>query len=280
MGPHSSRQRSLRAATLVAAVLVLVGCQQSDAARHQPTKAATTTTTTAPDRPTAQRQSARPPAIAKRYLTRDHAGDVYRVTAGDGALRVDAPTTNVGALDGTAGTRMVMWPTSPQPAEDLESCATWTDARGPWAQQGIALRIRTDGERFRTIVVAKNVLFGAEWQFNVDTWDTERWPNLRHHGVVILRNTFSFAEVPRPLPWRVCARVRGEVVEVKGWRPEEPEPAWGDPEHSGAVRLGPNWVFAGRAGWYVGHIAPGGTIAMDDLGTSGEATTGQARGAS
>ena len=149
-----------------------------------------------------------------------------------------------------------------------QSCATWTGSHGEWVQQGLALRVRIEGDRLRTVVVAKNIVHGASWQLNVYTWDSDRSPYLQVHGAVQLRTPFAHRDKPRPLPWRVCARVEGPVVTVKGWRAAEPEPAWDDPEHTGQVLLPEEWSFAGRAGWYAGHIPPGGVVGMGDVETS------------
>lgn len=58
------------------------------------------------------------------------------------------------------------------------------------------------------------------------------------------------------------------MVRVKGWRGDESEPTWQDPSHTGSVTLPSSWVYAGKAGWYAGHIPPGGTIGMGGLRTS------------
>ena len=206
------------------------------------------------------------PNLAQRYVTRD-GSDVYTLGTGSGTLRVSAPTSNKATADGSQ-TRTVIWPPSTTMTRDQESCATWTDTQGAWAQQGLALRVRADGSRFRAIVVAKNIWYGAEWQMNVYTWDTDRSPYFKTHGAVSLRTPFEQDDVPRPLPWRVCARVERDIVTVKGWRLEESEPTWDDPQHTGTVTLPAEWRFEGKAGWYAGHIQPGGTIGTSDLHTA------------
>jgi hypothetical protein len=235
-----------RAVALAAAVaLVATACQRTEVVLYDKTKT---------------------PNLAQRYLTRD-GNDTYVLKVGAGALRVDAPRTNRATPQGST-TRTVIWPPGTKAATDQQSCATWTDSRGSWAQQGIALRVRADGSRFRTIVVAKNIVYGASWQLNVYTWDTARSPYFQTHGAVPLRAPFASGNVPRPLPWKVCARVEGRIVTVKGWRPDEPEPGWSNPTHTGRVTLPAEWTYAGKAGWYTGHVQPGGTIGMNGLRTS------------
>lgn len=206
------------------------------------------------------------PNLAQHYVTRD-GSDRSTLKLGPGAVRISAPSTNRATPEGST-TRTVVWPPSTRAVTDQQSCASWTDARGRGVQQGIALRVRIDGSRFRSIVVAKNVVYGANWQLNVYTWDSGRSPYFRTHGAVSLRAPFAQGDMPRPLPWRVCARVEGRVVRIKGWRSDEPEPGWSNPDHTGSVTLPQAWVFAGKAGWYAGHIPPGGTIGMGALRTS------------
>lgn len=206
------------------------------------------------------------PNLAFRYITRD-GSDRYTLKVGSGALRVDAPRTNQGTPQGSA-TRIAIWPPGTEMVTDQQSCATWKDERGAWAQEGIALRVRVDGSRFRSIVVAKNIVYGASWQLNVYTWDSARNPYFKTHGAVPLKVPFASGNVPRPLPWKVCARVEGQIVTVKGWRPDEAEPGWSNPQHTGTVTLPKEWVYAGKAGWYAGHVQPGGTIGMGGLRTS------------
>ena len=206
------------------------------------------------------------PNLAQHYVTRDGT-DRYTLKLGPGAVRVSAPRSNHGTEQGS-DTRTVIWPPGTKAVTDQQSCASWTDSQGGWVQQGISLRVRIDGSRFRSIVVAKNTVYGAEWQFNVYTWDSARSPYLKIHGAVGLRAAFEAGDKPQPLPWKVCARVEGRVVRVKGWRSDEAEPGWKNPTHTGSVTIPAEWVFAGKAGWYAGHIPPGGTIGMGALRTS------------
>jgi hypothetical protein len=206
------------------------------------------------------------PYLAQHYLTRD-GSDRYTLSVGPGAVRVSAPRSNVATPQGSA-TRTVIWPPGTEAVTDQQSCATWSDAQGSWIQQGIALRVRRDGNRFRTIVVAKNIVYGAEWQLNVYTWDTARNPYFQTHGSVGLRAPFESGNRPQPLPWKVCARVEGRQVRIKGWRSDEAEPGWSNPTHTGSVTLPASWVYSGKAGWYAGHIPPGGTVGMHGLRTS------------
>lgn len=243
---RTSWQRGARVIPIVAALaLVATGCRRVEVVLYS---------------------AVSKPALAQHYLTRD-GSDTYALGVGSATLRVSAPTTNRATPDGSQ-TRTVVWPPGTSMTRDQEACATWTDTQGEWAQQGLALRVRADGSRFRTIVVAKNVWYGAEWQMNVYTWDTGRSPYFKTHGSVSLRTPFERGSLPRPLPWRVCARVVRDTVTVKGWRLAESEPTWSDPQHTGSVVLPAEWRYEGKAGWYAGHVQPGGTIGMANLKTS------------
>lgn len=239
--------RGLRLVILVAATaLVATACQRTEVVLYDASKK---------------------PNLAFHYVTRDNGTDRYGLKLGPGAVRIDAAKSNKATPEGSA-TRIVIWPPSTQAVTDQQSCASWTDASGTWHQQGIALRVRIDRSRFRSIVVAKNIVYGAEWQLNVYTWDSGRSPYFQTHGAVSLRAPFESGNRPRALPWKVCARVEGRVVRVKGWRSNESEPGWTNPSHTGSVTLPASWVFAGKAGWFAGHIPPGGTIGMGALRTS------------
>jgi hypothetical protein len=85
------------------------------------------------------------------------------------------------------------------------------------------------------------------------------------HGSVNLAPVFWPNQQLAPLPWRICARVEGDIVKVKGWIAGQAEPAWNDPVHTGSVRIPIEWVYPGKAGWYVGHLAPGHSTTMTDL---------------
>lgn len=244
MGPGTARGARI-AIVATAVALVATACQRSEVVLYDGSKT---------------------PNLAFHYISRD-GRDTYSLKVGTGALRVDAPRSNVATPEGS-DTRIAIWPPGTKPVTDQQSCATWKDEQGRWTQQGIALRVRIDGSRFRTIVVAKNIVYGSAWQLNVYTWDSNRKPYFQTHGAVSLPVPFASGGTPRPLPWKVCARAEGRVVTVKGWRPDEAEPGWRNPQHTGTVTLPAEWVFAGKAGWYAGHVQPGGTTGMGGLRTS------------
>lgn len=208
----------------------------------------------------------RPIELSQHYITRD-AADAYELESVAGTVRVVAPATNVAGPDGS-DTRSVLWPPTATATTNQETCASWSGASHAGMQQGLALRVRTTGDRFQAIVVAKNVWYGAAWQMNVYTWDTGRQPYFGIHGAVPLHEAYAAAGPMPDAPWRVCARVDLNQVRIKGWWTSEPEPSWDDPVHTGSVQLPLEWVYSGRAGWYAGHVVPGGWMELGDVQTT------------
>ena len=201
--------------------------------------------------------------LAMHSLTAE-GSDRMVLTTGTATARVAAPATNRGT-----NTRVVVWAPATTMAVDQQSCATWSSASVPNVQQGITLRLRHDPSgRWRAVTVMKNVLYGAVWQFNVLTWDSHGSPTMSPRGAVNLEAVFRPGGVVASLPWKVCARAVGDIVTMKAWRAGEAEPAWGDASHGGSVRLPPGWAYAGKAGWYIGHVPPGGWGSMISMRTA------------
>jgi hypothetical protein len=202
--------------------------------------------------------------LALHHVTRDRDTDRYDLLQEGNAILIEAPASNRSTPKGSA-TRAVIW--SPQSASvrDATTCATWARSE-PWGQEGLALRVQVDANRFRALVIAKNTVFGASWQFNVYSWDSARDPYFQVHGSVNLTPVFTEGPGrPVPLPWRVCARTEGSLVRIKGWDTHEPQPGWRAPDHTGTVAVPNDLVYEGHAGWYVGHIEPGEFLALADL---------------
>ena len=164
--------------------------------------------------------------------------------------------------------RLVFWPDDAPVRVDETSCATWSAATSNLAQQGAALRIQpTAGGGMRALTVTKNVVVYTFWIFNVHVW-TPGATMGREIASFDLGPVFRSGErvgVPRPLPWRMCARTRAGRVEFKVWRLTEDEPAWGDTTHGGSVAIPADAPVAGAAGWYIGHLWPGVSATFTDL---------------
>lgn len=190
--------------------------------------------------------------------------DIYVAKTAPAAMRITAPATNT---DGNL--RVIYHREGVAPATDGESCANWTDDQGIDAQQGVALRIRADGQgNTQAITVTKNIFGASVWEFNVHLWISGR--TLVENPVAKF-NLYSSLIPPEgglyPLPWRMCARALGTAVDVKVWPTSRPEPAWDDPRSSGSVTVPRDWVYPGSAGWYIGHLQPGHHATFTKLGT-------------
>ena len=183
------------------------------------------------------------------------------VPVGAADATMTAPMTN-----SDSNLREVFWDDTAPDVADGGACATWQSASTPSLQQGIALRASSGVGGTRAILVTKNVFLGGEWVFNIDVWDTAT------SGLTVLKNVdlhevFNVAGHLTPLPWRMCARVSGDVADFKVWPLSQPEPAWGDPRFGGASRLPPGWRLPGKVGWYIGHLPAGAFATYRDMST-------------
>jgi len=199
------------------------------------------------------------PEFNLRYLTRDSV-DGFSSAASSNTVVVSAPSTNQGT-----NTRLLYYPPAQPMSVDQQSCATWSDQSDLRIQQGLALRVRNDQGRWRAVTVVKNVVWGANWNMNVLTWDSADPAGWSTRGSVDLARVFWPGQNLLALPWRVCARITGDMVTVKGWPATSTEPAWDDATHTGSVHLPEGWTYPGKGGWYVGHIPPGHRTTFTDL---------------
>lgn len=216
------------------------------------------------------------------YLTPE-GDDTYSLTVeghghdpSDMVVTASAPATNLGN-----NTRLAFWRRGGRVSTDQQSCATWANNTSELRQPGAALRIQDHGDRVRAITVTQNVIFGVYWGFNIHVMDSEASPVFTKIGGVIL-DTFVREGSLLPYPWRMCARVVGDVVSFKVWPLIDPEPAWDDPTYGMSVELPDGWRAAegtegsvedagrrgGRPGWYVGHLPPGQSMQFTDLTTA------------
>lgn len=199
------------------------------------------------------------PEMVDIVLTPDGT-DAYSIESSGVRVQAVALPTNA-----SANLRTAFWPAGAPSVPDSQSCAVWTDqTAGSQTQQGAALRVSTaDGGATRAITVTKNIYGGFVWVFNIHLWDTARNPALTLVKQVNMGDVLH----QQPFPWHVCARVVDTEVEMKVWTDAEPEPAWGDTTHGAAVTVGDEWVYPGTAGWFIGHLPPGGTADFAGLQT-------------
>jgi hypothetical protein len=186
-------------------------------------------------------------------------GDTYDVTGTASELTVAAAAPNTGG-----NLRVALVPKDQPAGKDQEACATWTSATSDGVQQGIVLR--WNGES--AITVTKNVTFGLFTTINFHAWDLTRpAPEARselYAQTSFLSGLSAPTGQPQPLPWRMCARTVGGVVSFKVWPTARPEPIAGDPCCTGRAALPPG-IGPGRAGWYAGHVDPGGNLRYTSL---------------
>ncbi len=199
------------------------------------------------------------PSLEAAFLTADPDDD-YGITVHDDATTITARPTN------TAGgnTRVAFWPAGAPQVRDQQSCVSWFEG-SHGTQQGVALRVRSALGHTSAITVTKNVWAGFYWVLNVhlmDNGNTEQpyilIAQFRVNGALV-RN-----QAEAPGPWRLCARVVGDVLSAKAWAGDESEPAWDDTVHGGSVTVPPEWDAPGAAGWYIGHLAPGASTTYTD----------------
>jgi len=183
------------------------------------------------------------------------------VPVGAAGATITSPVTNR-----DSNLREVFWDTKAPDVADGGACATWQSASTASLQQGIALRASSGFGRTRAILVTKNVFLGGMWVFNIDVWDTAS------SGLTVVKNfdlhdVFNPAGQLAPLPWRMCARAHGDVVDFKVWPTDRPEPRWGDPSYGGSSSLPPGWQAPGKTGWYIGHLPAGAFATYHDMTT-------------
>ena len=197
----------------------------------------------------------RPLRLTTLVLTVDGL-DHYDVSSKGDDLRFVAPKTNAGR-----NLRDIAWDPDVAPSRDQEACATWTFETDHEVQQGLTLRTRHDGNRWRTITVTKNVVMDVYSNINVHTWDSARATAIQNVGAAHIVSLVRKDMDVLPLPWRVCARAIGDHVDIKAWPTARPEPSWTDPRSTGTIPLPAGWDIEGHPGWYAGHLPPGGAAA-------------------
>ena len=173
-------------------------------------------------------------------------GDNFTVTPSGERTTVKATKGNLGG-----NTRLVWVPPKGDVAVDQQVCATWVAWSG-LAQPGLALRVRGDGPRVRAVTVTGNIVWGARFGFNVHQWDTSyrvldraaRDVRRRRRSVGHLRPANGLVS----LPWRICARVKGRMLDFKVWAASNARAQWGDTRYGRRFELATSSVYPGRAG--------------------------------
>lgn len=194
----------------------------------------------------------------------DSAWDGRRVTAhGHDAFRLTAhPRFGVVSIAPSAGNRNdgprnVFWRRAQNSSVNQESCATWAQQSSPNIQQGMALRINTADNRLRAIVLTKNVFPQPTGTFNLYVIDRDYGTGVYQSlGLTAFDTSATFQPdgAMLALPWRVCAKVQGDLFTFKAWPITESEPPYGDGVHGGSYTIPSAWTYAGAAGHYIAHV--------------------------
>jgi hypothetical protein len=197
-------------------------------------------------------------------ITPDH-GDAYTIVDQGSGFTAKAPKSNA-----SANLRLAVVKDSAPMSVDQSACINWSGPNSNITQPGLVLRNHTDNGRTQAIMVTNNIIFAFRPGFNVHLADSTAPTRLKQIGSGSLTEAVGGFYDPKPFPWRICARAQGTTVDVKAWSvPSFPtEPAWGDPKFGYSVQVPSDWVFAGRPGAYIGHIAPGGSAKLTSLTTS------------
>lgn len=178
--------------------------------------------------------------------------------------------------------REVFWYSDSKYAADQEVCTTWnTVAAVPSTgllQPGVALRIApvtADNKGIKAVTLTQNVYFGAIWLFNVHLWNSldrahpftqvAQFDLSRTVGSLIHGGVFDPSMVPAP--WHVCARASGRVFSFMVWTGSNPQPSWSDASRVQSIALPQGWDHPGYAGGYIGHLHPGQAAAFTGIST-------------
>lgn len=202
-------------------------------------------------------QPAQPARVGDHDLgvvTFDHS-DTYAIRPEPrSSVRVAAPGSNTGG-----NLRMVGVDHTAPFATDQTACATWSGSAASTVQPGVAVRASVTATGTRAITMTNNVMFGARWIWNLHLADSGAANPMA--GVTAFDYSNIFGATPSGAGSRMavgfCLRVAGTTVTSKVWPLSSPEPSWSDPTFVRRADVGPELVFPGRTGWYMGHLAPG-----------------------
>lgn len=185
-------------------------------------------------------------------ITRDHENRYTVGRPAADAVTVHAPTSNRGG-----NLRMAIVDDTAPISIDQEACATWHGPVGGVIQPGLVLRARTDSSRTQLLMITNNVWGHYRPTVNVHLIDSVRWPEAFQSLGGGQFNSIGRSDGTHPLPWRFCARVLGDRLSVKAWSTVLAEPNWDGPENVFHLTVPPEFVYAGQAGVYAGHVEPG-----------------------
>lgn len=182
------------------------------------------------------------------------------------ASKADTVTVTGAASNVGSNSRVWFWRLDAPVSVDQQSCATFSDSGWP-AQEGVALRVRTDNDVSRGITVTKNVYGRATSLFNVHVWDTSK-PERDGRFTHLSASDMSDVLADSSYPWTLCARAVGEQITFKVWPAAQPEPTWADITHVRTTTLPSGWAAPGVPGTYVGHLGAMTTATFSGISTT------------
>lgn len=188
-------------------------------------------------------------AVARSVLTADGPAYHYRYDGQRLAVRASG--------SGEPNRRELAVPLGARRSRDQVSCATWARQSTWRTQPGLAVRVVDRGGRVRAVTLTKNIVWGVQTVMDVLTWDTGRggrpWRTVGQFDLA--RVLLTKHRRLLPLPWRACLRVDDRRLSFKVWPVGRVDrPAWGDREYVRHAVLPRSFAYAGRPGWYVGHV--------------------------
>ena len=203
-----------------------------------------------------------PVEVPHKVLSSDGA-DLYRVTSRGKRITASAPASNH-----SYNLRVAFWPVGSARSVDQQSCVVWTTPDGR-AQPGMSLRIipRKGALPEKALVLTQNLWGAAYYEFfllGIDGGDVTTHV-LGHFNV--LEALIGTDGKLSTKPWHVCVRVVGRKFTGKAWQVGTPEPSWTSSSAFSAT-IPEDWVYAGYAGSYIGHLRPGKSFAFVDLTTT------------
>jgi hypothetical protein len=177
--------------------------------------------------------------------------DTMHVSGDTNAVTVTAPASNR-----EANTR-IGWVVDQGPFERNEVCATWQSHSGSIDQPGLVVHF--DGTH--AITVTQNIWMADRSAINVHAWDLSKPVD---NGRFTLLKSVHLDGIGDGQGWplRACARAVGPFLDFKVWPAGWWPPDYGDPAFSSGSLIIDQ---PGSAGWYAGHVAPGGSMRYTDL---------------
>jgi len=165
--------------------------------------------------------------------------------------------------------RLALTPIETPASADHGSCITWNGPTTSLNQPGVVLRARITPNATKAILISQNVWMHARNILNVHLVDSTLKQPLEQIGGFNMTSALGALFTPEPLPWRICAQVKGRELAIKAWSTASTfdAPDWQDTRYVRRLELPPDAPTSGLPGIYVGHLSPGEEAQLSDLET-------------